>query len=295
MTAVARGPRPDPRIVVRHPRFDLSELPRDWLGGSRWLTHSGNAGHVFIPLGEDFFVDSVKAFREELDDADLRREVRAFIGQESVHRRAHAALWHRLRSDGVPVDRYAAVIAAIRSLEDHLPATFRLSVTAALEHYTAAFGSAFLTEDLHEAVPDEMARLLAWHGLEELEHRAVAFDVFEVSDGRYPMRLAGFVFATGLLVVVPTIGSVMFAVADLRAGRPAPPETDDRHVTSAATLAGMSARLLRRMGAHVAQYLRPDFHPGQMEEPPEMDVWASRLDDERRPEREQHAAGQNTV
>ena len=66
---------------------------------------------------------------------------------------------------------------AIRSLEAHLPATFRLSVTAALEHYTAAFGSAFLTEDLHDAVPDEMARLLAWHGLEELEHRSVAFDV----------------------------------------------------------------------------------------------------------------------
>jgi predicted metal-dependent hydrolase len=284
MTAAAPGFRPDHRIVVRHPRFDMSQLPRDWLGGNRWLTHSGNAGHVFIPLGEDFFVDSVKVFRDDLDDGDLRGEVRAFIGQESVHRRAHAALWDRLRADGVPVDRFARVIATIRSLEDHLPATFRLSVTAALEHYTAAFGSAFLTEDLHEAVPDEMARLLAWHGLEELEHRAVAFDVFEVVDGRYSMRLAGFVFATGLLVVVPTIGSVMFTVSDLRAGRPAGPgsggaESTALPVTSTATLAGMSARLLRRMGAHVVQYLRPGFHPGQMEEPPEMAQWAARSGD----------------
>ena len=102
-----------------------------------------------------------------------------------MHRRAHAALWDRLRADGVPVDDYAAVIARIRSLEPHLPESFRLSVTAALEHYTAAFGSAFMTEDLGDAVPEEMARLLAWHGLEELEHRSVAFDVLRHVDDRY--------------------------------------------------------------------------------------------------------------
>ena len=272
----------DQRIVVRHPTFDFEDLPRHWIGGNRWLTHSGNAGHVFIPLGEDFFVDTVKGFRDDVEDPDLRRDVRGFIGQESVHRRAHAALWDQLRADGVPVDRFASVIATIRSLEAHLPATFRLSVTAALEHYTAAFGSAFLTEDLHDAVPDEMARLLAWHGLEELEHRSVAFDVLRSVDGRYSMRLAGFAFATGLIVVVPTIGSVMFTVADLTGpgGEPErPTEQSEQPMTSPVALAGMSARLLRRMGTHLVDYLRPSFHPGQMAEPPEMAGWALRMTD----------------
>jgi predicted metal-dependent hydrolase len=178
----------------------------------------------------------------------------------------------------VPVDRYAEVIGAIRSLEAHLPVGFRLSVTAALEHYTAAFGSAFLTEDLAEAVPEEMARLLAWHGLEELEHRAVAFDVLRTIDDRYSMRLAGFVFATGLLVVVPTIGSVMFTVADLTSPGPTGRRADGAPRRSTAALAGMTARLLRRMSGHVVDYLRPGFHPDQMDEPAEMSLWAERLE-----------------
>jgi predicted metal-dependent hydrolase len=266
-------------MTVRRPSFDFSDLPRHWIGGSPAATRAGNAGHVFIPLGEEFFIDSVAAARDRIDDESLRDEVRRFIGQESVHRRAHEALWDRLRDDGVPVDRYAAVIGAVRSLEAHLPVGFRLSVTAALEHYTAAFGAAFLTEDLADAVPDEMARLLAWHGLEELEHRAVAFDVLRVVDDRYSMRLAGFAFATGLLVVVPTIGSVMFTVADLgpaaRTQQRRPPAGERR---SSAALAGMTGRLLRRMGSHVVDYLRPGFHPDQMAEPAEMAMWSQRLE-----------------
>ncbi len=268
------------RIVVRHPRFDFGDLPRRWLGGNRWLTHAGNAGHVFIPLGEDYFIDSVMSYRDRVEDPELRDAVRRFVGQESVHRRAHAALWDRLRADGVPVDAYGEVIGRIRSLEPHLPASFRLSVTAALEHYTAAFGSAFMTEDLATAVPDEMARLLAWHGLEELEHRAVAFDVLRTVDDRYPLRVAGFVFATGLIMVVPTIGSVMFAVADLVAGdRERPPDRVAGPDTPAAALAGMSARLLRRMAGHLVGYLRPGFHPWELQEPAEMVDWARRLGD----------------
>ena len=153
-------------------------------------------------------------------------------------------------------------------------------MTAALEHYTAAFGSAFMTEDLIDTVPEEMARLLAWHGLEELEHRSVAFDVLGSVDDRYSLRLAGFLFATGLLVVVPAIGSVMFAVADLSSGlRDEPRAAAAAPATSPAVLAGMSARLVRRMGGHLLGYLRPGFHPDQMHEPAEMAQWARRLED----------------
>ena len=47
-------------IVVRHPEFDFADLPEDWLGGARLATCFGNAGHVFIPLGEEFFIETVK-------------------------------------------------------------------------------------------------------------------------------------------------------------------------------------------------------------------------------------------
>ena len=258
-------------ITIRHPEFDLSELPRDWLGGNRLATHFGNAGHVFIPLGEQFFIDTVKQFRDRIDDDAQRRDVKAFIGQEAVHKRAHEQMWDLLRDRGVPIDGYAQVIAAVRSVERFVPARLRLSVTAALEHYTAVFGYSFLTEDLATAVPDEMARLLAWHGLEELEHRAVAFDVLLTVDDGYLLRVAGFAVATGLLVVVPLTGTAMFAVADRRR-----PVRGGKAVGSG--LQTMSARFLRRMSSHLVDYLRPGFHPGDLTMPPQAAAWVAKSD-----------------
>jgi predicted metal-dependent hydrolase len=261
-------------ITVRHPSFDLDELPRDWVGGSRVATAFGDAGHVFIPLGEDFFIDAVRRHRDRVTDPELRRAVNAFIGQESVHRRVHAQLWEQLRHHGLPVDGYAGFIAAVRSLEQVVPARLQLSVTAALEHYTAAFGVAFLTEDISTAVPAEMARLLAWHGLEELEHRSVAFDVLEAVDGGYLLRVAGFAVATGLLTVVPAVGTVWFA----RSLRPAPADrAGGPRQRPASGLAGMTLRFARRMAVHVADYLRPGFHPDRMPVPAEAAAVAAQL------------------
>lgn len=258
-------------ITVRRPTFDLADLPRTWIGGSWLATQYGNAGHVFIPVGEAFFIDTVKGFRDAVADPALRRDVNAFIGQESVHQRAHEELWDLLRERGVPVDRYVRFIEVVRSVERFVPPVLRLSTTAALEHYTAAFGFSFLTEDLGSAVPPEMARLLAWHGLEELEHRSVAFDVLAAVDDRYVTRVAGFLLGSGMLAVVPLVGTALFAVADLRhGGRPggAAPNPDLRAITG---------RFLRRMGGHVADYLRPGFHPAHLVVPSDLGDEKSRL------------------
>lgn len=261
-------------ITVRRPRFDLADLPRWWAGGSRLGTHFGNAGHVFIPLGEELFIDSVSTYRDQVDDADQRKEVKAFIGQEAVHKRAHADLWDVLRGQGVPVDRYARFIGRVRSLERHLPDAFCLSVTAALEHYTACFGHSFLTEDLGEAVPPEMERLLAWHGLEELEHRAVAYDVLQLVDDRWSLRMAGFAFATGLIVVVPAAGTALFAWADRRDADPA---TEVEAPTRNPELRAMWRRFSRKVGRHLVEYLKPGFHPSELDVPPEAARWEQAL------------------
>ena len=259
------------KLTVRRPTFDFTDLPVRWVGGSTLGTRYGNAGHVFIPLGEQFFIDTVRGFRDELDDDELRADVTAFIGQESVHRRAHEQLWAVLVDQGVPVEAYADVISSIRSIERFVPPRLRLSVTAALEHYTAAFGLSFLTEDLASAVPDEMARLLAWHGLEELEHRSVAFDVLQTVDDGYALRVAGFVVASVMLAVVPAVGVVMFR------GSPARGRTVAPGSASSTDLVGMSCRLAVRMGRHLASYLRPGFHPRDLEMPAEAEVWSAAM------------------
>lgn len=257
-------------ITVRRPSFDLSGLPIHWVGGSRLGTWFGNAAHVFIPLGERMFIDSVREFRDRIDDAGLRDEIRAFTGQEAVHAKVHEQVWDELREHGVPVDTYADCIERVRSiLEPHLPAELLLATTAALEHYTAAFGRAFLTEDLGSVLPEPMAALLAWHGAEEIEHRSVAFDVLSTVDDDVAVRLAGMAIATVLLTVVPAAGIGFFAVTEavhrprslLRPRRPDP------------ALARMTSRFVVGMVGEVARYLRPGFHPGHEPEPPGYREW----------------------
>lgn len=252
----------DGTITVRRPEFSLHDLPRWWVGGSRLGTWFGNAGHVFIPLGEQMFIDSVKAFRDRIGDADLRRDVASFIGQEAVHARVHEAVWDELRRHGAPIDSYAHLITRFRTaLEPHLPPELLLSTTAALEHYTAAFGRAFLAEDLDGVLPDEMAALLRWHGAEELEHRSVAFDVLAEVDAGVGLRLAGMALATALLTAVPAVGVGLFAARELAVTRDVRPRRPNP------SLMGMSLRFLGDVAVEVARYLRPGFHPGDEELP----------------------------
>lgn len=257
-------------ITVRRPSFDLSDLPRWWVGGSRLGTWFGDASHVFIPLGEQFFIDAVREFRDRIDDEGLRREVASFIGQEAVHARAHRAVWDRLREHDVPVDAYAAMIERTRELlEPAVPVKLRLATTAALEHYTAAFGRAFLTEDLATVVPPEMAALLAWHGAEELEHRSVAFDVLGEVDDDWALRMAGLALGTALLSIVPAVGVVGNAAADLRRGRVLRPRLPRP------ALIGMTARFLGDVGREVVRYVQPGFHPGDDAEPAGYHDWVA--------------------
>lgn len=259
-------------ITVRRPSFDLEDLPRRWVAGSRLATWFGNAGHVFIPLGEQFFIDAVRPFRDDLDDAELRREVAAFIGQESVHARVHTAVWDQLAAHGAPIERYAQLITGLRRLaEPHVPARLRLATTAALEHYTAAFGRAFLDEDLDGVLPAGMADLLRWHGAEELEHRSVAFDVLAEVDDDLGLRLAGLALGSALLLIVPGAGVALFAAADLAAGRVRPGVC-----VPDARLLGIGGRLLARFGQEVARYVQPSFHPGDDPPPASYDAWRDR-------------------
>ncbi|MDO8375330.1 MAG: metal-dependent hydrolase, partial [Polaromonas sp.] len=80
-------------LVVRRLLIDLeTPLPRHWCGGDAFRTAFFNALSMSFPVGEQFFIDSVrnglKALPPELQD-QYKAEVQGFIGQEATHRRVH--------------------------------------------------------------------------------------------------------------------------------------------------------------------------------------------------------------
>ena len=80
-------------LVVRRLLVDLEQPFRpDWNGGDAFRTGWFNALSMSFPLGEQFFIDSVRQGAKVLPDAERPRfeaELQGFVGQEASHRRIH--------------------------------------------------------------------------------------------------------------------------------------------------------------------------------------------------------------
>ncbi len=101
-----------------------------------------------FPDGEDFFVRSVRHFRDQITDPALKRQVAGFIGQEAVHGREHRAFNDRLAELGYPTKQFESFTkAALRFRERILSAKSNLAATAALEHFTATLAELVLTSE----------------------------------------------------------------------------------------------------------------------------------------------------
>jgi len=194
----------DPKLSDFHARdvdFALdSSRVTDWCGGDPWRSLYFNALSITFPVGERFFISSVSRYRDQITDPKQRAEVAAFVTQEALHTREHIAYNEALST-------IADVPKMEKILDDHmenvvkkrLPPLGQLAATCALEHFTAIMAKDTLENptQLDGAVP-EYAKLWTWHALEECEHKAVAFDVFQTVTGgqKNGMRRRVMVLAT---------------------------------------------------------------------------------------------------
>jgi predicted metal-dependent hydrolase len=141
---------------------------------------------------------------------------------------------------------------------------FRLSLIAAIEHYTAVLGDWILNADaLEGAGTDEvMLDLLRWHGAEEVEHRAVAFDMYQHVGGkgavRYLRRAEGMALAWPTLVYLWILGARYLLRRDPRLASGRYRLKDHRDAAGRGLLPSW-------MYIHTAmpRYLRRSYHPSQ--------------------------------
>jgi uncharacterized protein len=162
---------PRPLRIEREP-----STPRWWMGDPVG-TAVMNALSLTFPDGERFFIQSVRRFEKDCPP-ELREQVRAFVVQEGAHTREHIAFNAITRQAGYDTEAAEAFVEARLALARSRPPIAQLAATVALEHFTAAFAHALLARpELLRDAPDELARLWRWHSIEEIEHKAVAYDV----------------------------------------------------------------------------------------------------------------------
>lgn len=194
------SPNTAPRasITPRHMSFEFPDsMPRYYVNGDPFQTHLMNALSLVFPSGERAFVESVRHFRDRITDPDLIRDVRAFIAQETFHGREHEALNDFLKRQGIPVDDIYAEVEARIAETQSLPPESRLAITCALEHFTAIMAHGLLeSPDLLHGAPENIRMLMTWHAIEEMEHKSVAFDVYQTVCGEHRRRVLTMLFVT---------------------------------------------------------------------------------------------------
>ncbi|WP_122526168.1 metal-dependent hydrolase [Mycobacterium attenuatum] len=152
-----------------------------------------------FPSGEASFILAVRRYSDRVSDRVLKNQVAGFIGQEMTHGIQHRNLNIELVRMGYWVTRLLDALGArfVKRMKDNLYripdtiAKLALANTAAVEHFTAVLGEQALTTPwLQEQLTDpEVRAMLNWHAIEEMEHKAVAFDVYRYVGGTERMRI----------------------------------------------------------------------------------------------------------
>jgi predicted metal-dependent hydrolase len=243
-------------IVPRDFDVDFRPVPRAWMANNPTATAVANGVNLLFPHGERFFVRSVKHFLARIEDPTLRAQVKGFFGQEGRHAHAHDEFNEILRAQGYEIDGFLDGYKRLASwLEAHTPPKLNLAVTAAAEHFTAILAEGAFTRNILDAAAPEMRQLLAWHAAEEIEHKAVAFDVLKAVDPSYALRILGLAYATA------TLGGFWLwgALTLMRQDRLTP----SRAWHQLGKLPGRDPIVRRVFLRGIRQYLARDFHPSR--------------------------------
>ena len=223
---------------------------------------------AIFPPGEREFVRSVAAFRQQLADPTLVAQVSDFAAQEGQHARQHRLANAFLDGLGYGAsDESAWLEADILRKAPKRSDAFRLAATVGAEHLTAVLGHFVLTHpEFLAPLPQPLRELFAWHAVEEIEHKAVAFDVYmaTVGDRAYLRRV--FVVATWLFMRATVRGQWRM----LRRFRRRPTL---REIAQATRVWMGPGGLIPSITRHYMDFFKPDFHPWQTDDRALIAAW----------------------
>ncbi len=156
-----------------------------------------------MPYLEPYLIRTFRSVLDQIADPDLAADVKAFISQEAQHFQNHRRANEVIKAQLAPDLR-----DRVQAVEDRLDADYRrftatksdrfnLVYAEGFEAMTCAMALSFLEQAAAGTGIGSDGRfgaweqLWAWHAAEEIEHRTVAFEVYEHIVGSWPGRVAG--------------------------------------------------------------------------------------------------------
>ncbi len=184
-------------ITIRRPKFTYpARLDPLVFPGQPELSYVMIGLSLLLPYLEPYLIRSMNEAKRLVRDPDLARDIALFNGQEGQHYRQHIRFNEAVR-EGYPAlaPLEAEIERDYQRWSAERPLKWNLAYAEGFEAYTLATArfsfEQEMLRDMHPVVRD----LFEWHLLEEIEHRSVAFDVYEHVCGGYFYRLAVGLFA----------------------------------------------------------------------------------------------------
>ena len=257
-------------ITVRKLQFNPKAIRRHYFANSPVMSHMLTALSSTFPIGEQFFVHSVRNVRDKVKDEKLQAQIAAFIGQEAMHSKAHAEFNDAWRSDDYNLDRFQAWLARKNEYVKNLHPKIQLAITCAFEHFTALLGGYILRHPEVLATLDEDAvKLWVWHAIEEIEHRAVAFDVYQAVYGDDKIRRMIMRSVTTGFASLTFYSATRLFLQDKAKSLP----KVGGNVFGLYLLGKMFIQLL----PEYLSYFKADFHPSEIDYTKIVNYWKERL------------------
>lgn len=249
------------QIIHRRPNFNFNEnYPKHWLGGSPFKTHFLNSLTIIFPTGEKYFIRSIKNYLNQIESQLLKEEAKLFIKQESEHFKEHEKFFKILTDQGYQYTNLVGMLDKIVAniLEPYLDDKTNLSITAGLEHITALLSEISLEENFLESAPQKLQDLFNWHAAEEIEHRAVAFDVLQAITQSYGKRIQGIIIGYVIISIFSALSTSYLLYQDKELFK-------FKTIKDFSDIFFFDEKLFFKAIKIFMRYLSPDFHPNNEE------------------------------
>lgn len=279
MTALQAVREPSRYVRTRRIRFRFAEsgpLQKHYVADDIAMSHFVSLLSASFPSGEEAFIRAVQHFAGRVTDPGLKAKVKGFVGQEMTHGREHRNLNETLATMGYPTKFIDDAGKQLEWLAKLVPPLLPLALTAAAEHGTATLAERMLGDPEVQALAtdQETLNLINWHALEELEHKAVAFDVYRAVGGGEALRIASAVVLAAVAIAVAFTGTAVSMAGD--------PDARRHPVRAARSFARLPrSPLFHGVPRTMVRYVRPGFHPDDVDTDDLLAQWQERLFGER--------------
>ena len=260
-------------IPVRRMEFDIptaDDLDPKWMANDIRQSYFSTGLSLYVAYLEPFLVKSMRRVLDRITDPTLKEEVDRFCRQEAQHYMQHERFNAAILAKGYPglEERFAVLKADFERFLETKGDRWCVGFVEGFEALTTqmALGSLKELRRQHPRTDKRFAALFEWHMAEEVEHRNVAYDIYEHLYGDYLFRVKMCLVAQSHILKFITDCMKIMSPVDVA-------RYDDSYRVSGLT------RMLVWLGFSpmIAKTLTPGYSPHDYEVPETIEALSARL------------------